>query len=866
MAQPRLSPSPTGRRPASEILLPLAAAASILALTLFAWFALEQQKTVLLQAESEFAAKRVRAHLESWIGHRIGIFEHIGESLRPLRQPGPEVFIESALPHLDTMSDIQAINWIDTGKVIRVILPEAGNEPALGRDLTTHPEPSVQTAISQAEATGLLTRTSVIDLLQGGQGIATYAPVISEPGGALQGYVNGVLRIDRVVAQMETEFDLPDRYQYRLSESDGEPFHQLGDSDWSGGDKTVHSLPVHVVNRDWTLEIRPSTILMIAVGNPANELMLAAGSILALLVGVFLHRGMRRQRILRRDRTLGEALLSGSSLLHRVVSREELVRSIGIIVRDNLGYSRVWIQDQDPSGAILTSGFPSGSDPGPALIELGGVCRWESRRPEELATLVIPDSSGLPGSPGGRLEPWTVVLINLDEADGQPRQFGTGSFGPEGVQPPDGPGRRFLLAMCAHITVSLDRIALTAERERAAEERRISESHMLQAQKLESLGLLAGGLAHDFNNLLVGMLGNTSMARAEIPENNPAASLLAEAEVAARRAGDLANQMLAYSGKGKFVIRAFDLSAMVQEMTSLLESSISKKAKMELILTPNLPRLEGDVTQTRQVILNLITNASEAIGDETGTITIRTSFERTSPEGGSEPFLSASPTAGPYISLQVTDTGCGMSDETRRRIFEPFFTTKFTGRGMGMAAVLGIVRGHGGRIFVNSTEGEGSTFTVLFPCHDTSAAGEEDWTDGAGRPRDVHEASILVVDDEEVVRTVSRRILEKGGFTVHEAADGRAAIELLMADRPKVDAVLLDMTMPELDGRETLMEIEKICPGLPVILTSGYSELHASNRVSGLSYAGFIHKPYSADELLLLVRTLLSRSSPTAED
>ena len=864
MAQPRLNPSPTGSRPISELLLPVAAAVAIFTLSLLAWSALEHQKAALLNAESEFAATRVRAHLESWIRQRIEVFEHIGETLQALGHVSPEMFREATLPHLDTMSDIQAINWIDADKIIRVILPEEGNEPALGRDLAKHPEPSVSMAIHQAEITGRMTTTAVIKLLQGGQGIATYIPVIGKDG-VLNGYVNGVLRIDRVVAEMETSFDLPDRYRYRLSESGTLPFHELGQSDWSTGGEMVQTLPVHVVDQEWTLEILPSTILMGALQNPANDLMLAAGSILALVIGVFLNRGLRRQRILRRDRTLGEALLSGSSRLHRVGSREELVQSVGRIVQDNLGYTHVWIQDHDPAATILNCGFPSDADPGPALCELRGVCRWESRTPGNLSTLVIPDASGLPGSPGGRLKPWTIVLIHLDELDGRPRHFGTGSFGPQGVQSPDGPGRRFLLAMCAHIAVALDRIALTEEREKSLEERRQSESRMLQAQKLESLGLLAGGLAHDFNNLLVGILGNTSLARAGIPEKDPAADLLLEAERAARRAGDLANQMLAYSGKGSFVIRAFDLGEMVREMTSLLEASISKKARMEMILMPDLPQLQGDVTQIRQVIMNLITNASEAIGGDTGTITIRTSLERTGPTGGYEPFLSASPAPGPYVSLQVSDTGCGMDEETGHRIFEPFFTTKFAGRGMGMAAVLGIIRGHRGRILVDSTPGIGSTFTILLPCSPTSASAEEEWADQDGWPDGGAGASILIVDDEEIVRNVSRRALESGGFTVHEAANGRAALELLLAEAPAVDAVLLDLTMPELDGRETLVEIERIRPGLPVILSSGYSELDAGSRLSGLSYAGFIHKPYGSEELLQMVRKLLFQSKPTED-
>lgn len=394
------------------------------------------------------------------------------------------------------------------------------------------------------------------------------------------------------------------------------------------------------------------------------------------------------------------------------------------------------------------------------------------------------------------------------------------------------------------------------DRLRVEEERRALEAQIHHAQKLESLGVLAGGIAHDFNNLLMGVLGNASLALEELGVESPAYTSIQHIEVAALRAAELAKQMLAYSGRGKFIVQRINLTKLVEEMSHLLEVSISKKVILRYDFTTPLPAIEADATQIRQVVMNLITNASDAIGDRSGVITIATGVIEVDTEYLSETYLDDNLPGGYYVYVEVTDTGEGMDEETRSKIFDPFFTTKFTGRGLGLAAVLGIVRGHKGAIKVYSQAGRGSTFKVLVPCSDDPES--EAWSEpnrkvtgwkGSG--------TVLVVDDEETVRAVSKRMLEAHGFEVITASDGRQGVEVYLANQAKVRLVLLDMTMPRMDGEEAFRELRRIDPSVCVLLTSGYNEQEATHRFLGKGLAGFIQKPFTPQTLLSKVRETL---------
>lgn len=399
--------------------------------------------------------------------------------------------------------------------------------------------------------------------------------------------------------------------------------------------------------------------------------------------------------------------------------------------------------------------------------------------------------------------------------------------------------------------------AALLERQRIEKERLALERKMLEAQKLESLGVLAGGIAHDFNNLLVAMLGNAGLALMEIAPGSRARQFVEQIQVAAQRAADLTRQMLAYSGKGRFVVQVLNLNDVIEEMVKLLRVSISKQAALQLNLAPNLPMISADATQLRQVVMNLITNASDALAERTGTITLSTGamFVERAELQRAQPMDELP--AGEYVFLEVADTGIGMDAETQARIFEPFFSTKFTGRGLGLAAVLGIMRGHQGAIQVNSVVGEGTTFRLLFPPQSEMPVVSPTH---AAAPSGSQRARILVVDDDTVVRQIIIEMLQRFGYELLGAENGMRAIEL--ARQTSFDCVMLDLTMPGLSSEETLAQLREITPELRVILMSGYTEQDATARFGNIPLDGFVQKPFTPNDLSERVSSVLN-TTPT---
>ncbi|MFN8388834.1 MAG: PAS domain S-box protein [Bdellovibrionota bacterium] len=398
------------------------------------------------------------------------------------------------------------------------------------------------------------------------------------------------------------------------------------------------------------------------------------------------------------------------------------------------------------------------------------------------------------------------------------------------------------------------------DRKRYEEEQRRLVLQMQHAQKLESLGVLAGGIAHDFNNLLMGIIGNSALAEIELPEGSAVLRRVNQISTAAKRAAELTNQLLAYSGKGRFLVEQTDLSKVVAEMTTLLSTIVSKRAVLELDLRDELPRIEGDPGQLRQVVMNLITNASDAVDDHGGTISVRTAEIEATKQFLSRMYLNDELAPGRYVMLEVKDDGCGMSSETLTRIFDPFFTTKFTGRGLGLAAVLGIVRSHGGALRVSSEPGLGTAFTVIFPASDLRVQEPvplQPEVIPVSGPRD---GLFLVVDDEERTRSIIREMLEHYGYRVLIAENGIRAVELFREHADELTGVLLDLTMPKMNGEETWQELFQIRRDVPVILTSGYSEMEAADRFRGKAIAGFIQKPYHPDDLKKKIDELLPKA------
>lgn len=398
---------------------------------------------------------------------------------------------------------------------------------------------------------------------------------------------------------------------------------------------------------------------------------------------------------------------------------------------------------------------------------------------------------------------------------------------------------------------------ITAQKEDAERQVKL-ERHLQERQKLESLGVLAGGVAHDFNNLLTGILGGASLAQMSLPQQHPVSEHLQLIEQTALRAADLCRQMLAYSGKGRFVISRIDLSRLIEETTTLIQSSISKKAVIRYDLQTDLPSCEGDATQLRQVIMNLVLNASDAIGDRSGFINIHTGSIRADEGYLRHTFGASDLQPGDYVYVEVSDNGCGMTPETLSRIFDPFFTTKFTGRGLGLAAVLGIIKGHKGGIRVHSEVGKGTTFKLLIPASD-GPAGNNDPLSLEGGGWKSH-GTILVVDDEETLRSVVSLILERWGFKCMVASDGREALELLKVHAADIRCVLMDLTMPHLDGEQTYREMRHLNLTTPVVLMSGFSEQEAVRHFSGRGLAGFVQKPFQPHQLQAILRQALGEN------
>ncbi len=413
------------------------------------------------------------------------------------------------------------------------------------------------------------------------------------------------------------------------------------------------------------------------------------------------------------------------------------------------------------------------------------------------------------------------------------------------------------------LTAAAEVLGAAIARAAAETERVRIEARLQETQKLESLGVLAGGIAHDFNNLLTSILGNASLARLDLPPHSPVEHSLGQIEQTSLRAAELCKQMLAYAGKGRLVVQAVDLARLVQDTTHLLQVSVSKKAVLRFDLGAGLPPVLADASQLRQVLVNLVMNASEAIGDRSGIIAVHTGLVRADRRYLADARLAHSLPEGDYVFLEVSDTGCGMTPELKARIFEPFFTTKFMGRGIGLSAVLGIVRGHRGALKVYTEPGKGSTFKLLLPIAtdevtDPPAHGPlaDGWR-GSGR--------VLLADDEETVRAVVARLLENLGFTVTVAADGREAAQLFEAEPHAFTLVVMDLTMPHLDGAEAFARMRLANPAVRVVLMSGFSEADATVTFAGKGLAGFLQKPFEMAHLIEKVRGICEAAKQLAD-
>ncbi len=397
------------------------------------------------------------------------------------------------------------------------------------------------------------------------------------------------------------------------------------------------------------------------------------------------------------------------------------------------------------------------------------------------------------------------------------------------------------------------------ELRRARRERERLETKFQEAQKLESVAILAGGIAHDFNNLLTTILGNAGLLLMNLDETNPLRDRIDAIRQAASTAADMCEQLLAYAGEGQFDVRAADLSEIVRESDHLIEATVSTATEVDYDLLNGLPAAEVDVTQVRQILMNTVQNASEALEGDEKHIEIATGARDCDPAEFAEMYFGEELSAGWYVYLEVADTGCGMTNDELRRVFDPFYTTKFTGRGLGMAATLGIVRAHDGAVEVETTPGEGTCFRFYFPARETLQPFSAE-SEPIAVPR-LDAETILVADDEADIRDLVERVVGSQDIGVLKAVDGDDALEALEHHREEVSAILLDYHMPGPAPDELLERIGDNAPEIPVVLSSGYSEATTTEHLADSGCEAFLPKPYGPPELLKTLGDVLTDES-----
>ncbi|MBS0664036.1 MAG: CHASE domain-containing protein [Verrucomicrobia bacterium] len=722
---------------------------------------------------------------------------------------------------------------------IRYVYPVAGNEPVLGYNL--HSGPTLE-AIERARATGQLALSRQIVLAQEQEhrrGVVMILPVFrpGPEGEVIAGYIQGVFRLHDLLEAMrvrtwgagsildvlfldDSEPDAAFRTMYYRPYDDATP-HTPAPSPAEFRRGFSYEAPLPFGGRDWRILYRPHPGWFDEQLGAGPWVPTISVLLVAILVAGFLEiLGRRAEHIARevaeRTAELSESRRQLSSLLHSLpgmayrceYEKELRVLYLSVGVRALTGYA-----PEDFTG--------------------GRVHFRDLMHPDDVARVREATRACL--RDGTELE----IEYRLRARDGTERWLLSRA---RCVQVDDG-RPRFIEGLAVDITAG----------KRAEAEKLHLERRMLETQKLESLGLLAGGVAHDFNNILTGILGNAGLARMKLPADSPLLANVRRIEAGAARAAELCQQMLSYSGRGSLATEPVDLNPLVQDTLPLLHVTLTDRVRIQLELSSEPTVAVADATQLRQIVMNLVINAADAIGDEGGEIRVRTGrrfFDRAFIAAASD---GADLPAGEYVFLAVTDNGCGMTPETIARIFDPFFTTKFAGRGLGLAAVRGIVRGHEGAIHVASQPRHGSTFTLLLPPSTQASAAADAPVVDERRYR----GPVLVIDDEEAVREAAADLLQTFGFTPVTAADGAQGLAEFSRRPAEFVFVLLDLTMPHLSGDETLSALRTLQPGVRVILVSGYSD---SARIAKLARAGlvrFLQKPFTRDDLARELAALL---------
>jgi PAS domain S-box-containing protein len=725
---------------------------------------------------------------------------------------------------------VQAIEWVDAAMGVRWIVPPEGNKAAVGLDLGF--EELRRSALLQARETGTAAATDTIHLVQGGIGFLFIVPL--PPRDSFDGYLVAAYRASGLfhIALL----NVAQGFSISIRDAEDELYERGAPSSLQAH---AQSMAIEVHGLHWTATVAPGPDVVATHLTWLPGIVILGGTVNAIFFGLAVQLGHR-------SRLRAAKLFESNIRLSEEFAARERAQTELHDAREELAWvlrslpDHVWSAQVGGDGAFITRYFS------PVIQEISGhPSAWFEADPTRWIGIADPaDQERVRESYRRCIEGGLhkhALEYRIRRPDGEIRWVHdrlTAERTPDGMR---------LHGVISDIT----------EAKRAEQARIALEASLGDAQKLESLGVLTGGVAHDFNNLLTGVLGNAHLALEDLPEDSPVRPRIDRIVRAARAAADLCRQMLAYAGKGTVVAENLDLSEVVEGIGELLAASTARRIAIRYDLVRNAPPIRADVSQIRQVVMNLITNASEAIGDRVGTIEVTTrSVELDAADAGNDV------PPGPQLELRVSDDGEGMDEETRRRIFEPFFTRKFTGRGLGMAAVHGIVKAHGGTISVASARGRGTTVTVRFPAlpgetasPQTRVATGSSWS-GSG--------TILLIDDESDAREVGLQVLERAGFRVLPAASGAEGIEVFEAHADEIVCVVLDLTMPGMGGLATFRRLEAIDPAVPVILSSGYPESAAVERFAEQGLAGFLEKPYVPSEMLERVREAVERWRPKA--
>ncbi len=760
----------------------------------------EKNENDRIQLETQITAEQIRIRLEAWIDARVAVVQHLGNKQFIDQNDIEKLFAEQAQHLLDLYPGILAINYIDDYWVIRIITPVAPNLPALNQNLHNHPNTSVVASLNQAMETGRIASTTVIDLLQGGRGVATYQTLLDKNNLAL-GYINGVFQITMMLNDCLAEDNLRERFRFRFVEESGAIAYLHPDEDTGESWEFASDLSVRIADRHWVLRLAPTARFIADSRNRADEIMAVTGLVLVTLLALLLRALLLRQAALRESQSKYRLL---------VENQNDLVVKL------------------DKDGRFL---YVS-----PSYCKIFGKKETELLGRDILSQVHEEDR-----------EITARSLISLTE---QPHR----SDHEQRVMTIDG-WRWLAWSSRAVLDSAGNMVAVTAVG-RDITPRRKLEEQLLQSQKMQAIGLLAGGIAHDFNNLLHAMLNNLEFVFQEFQPEGQARQDLDQVRRGVDKAMGLTRQLLAFGRQQVLKPASLDLNVVITEMLQMMRRMIDVSITIDFLPATDRVRIHADRGQVEQIFMNLCVNSQDAISG-TGTITVRTETREIDAA-----FCEHHPEAMPgrYGVLTVEDTGEGMSPEVMKRIFEPFFTTKEVGQGtgLGLASIYGIVRQHDGLMLVESESGHGTKFSVFLP---RSEMEETQPADTAPRKSVAGgNETILLAEDNEDVRNLAVRVLKKGGYKVLVAVDGEEAVEAFNKHADEVDLVMLDLVMPRLGGREAGEQIRQINDKVRILFASGYDPANVGKEIRELGGADLLMKPFGIPELLGKVRELLDQA------